>query len=316
MNKLASQMALSRQSGYSNCKFIIDLTTPDSSRCSSPVSEICDLGYSTGDEAESVEDAAPLPPPTPVQQMVSNLPVSGMSILINYLHDHASTIVDVEALVPAFLYNPAIMNKLAENIGYYSAYGFITSTELEQILVHVLAKGDVRNCFYELIKSQIAYFNQEASLRNPRRQGLEQNEHLVRTGDKKKKKPKRKAKQKTEAAPAPNQSAQARPEKEQKPAPVSAPDSDVSETKVNIQTGFFSRSRLHNGPGLYDKKRPIVRLPKHDTQEVWTQPGAKIMGGTLREEKELQWVKTKPESGFLFKDKKKARIVVKLPPSS
>ena len=238
-----------------------------------------------------------------------------MSILLNYLHDYALTIADIETSVPALLYNPAIMNKLAENIGYYSAYGSITSTELEQMLVHVLAKGNVRNCVYELTKSQIAYFNQEASLNNPRRQGLEQNKHLVRTGDKKKK-PKRKAKQQAEVAQTPNQPAQALSVKEQKPAPAFAFDSDVSETKVNVRTGDFSRSRLHNGPGLYDRKHPIVPLPKNDTRELWTQRGATIMGETFREEKELQWVKAKPDSGFLFKDKKKAKIVMKLPPRS
>ncbi|KAA8621564.1 hypothetical protein PtrSN002B_010752 [Pyrenophora tritici-repentis] len=60
----------------------------------------------------------------------------------------------------------------------------------------------------------------------------------------------------------------------------------------------------------------VVKLPEESTRKVWTKPDDPIMGETLAEEKDLQWTKTKPDTKFLFKEKKSATIVVKLPPRS
>ncbi|KAE8866890.1 hypothetical protein PTNB73_04984 [Pyrenophora teres f. teres] len=295
MNKLGSQMASMRLTGHPGFDFIIDLTTPASSPCSSPVSETCDSEYEADDEAGKLEDTAPVPAPTPVQQMISSLPFSGISTLQNYLHHYALTMTDVEALVPAFLHNRILMNKLAENIGYFSVYGSITPAEVEKMLIHILTKGDIHHDLYELTISQVAYFDRQASLQDSRRQSLEHVEHPVQTENKKEMTVKNK-----------------------KPKKVTKPQTPVivhKQKHVGYPAGeSFAQTRLHNGPGLYDKKKPNICLPKNDTRKVWTKSGATIMGESLAEEKELQWTKTKPDARFLFKEKTSAKIVVRLPP--
>ncbi|KAG9380981.1 hypothetical protein A1F94_008301 [Pyrenophora tritici-repentis] len=160
------------------------------------------------------DNTTPIPVQIPVQQMIS-LPISGVSALTAYLHYYPSTVADVEALVSAFIEEHALMDKLAENIGYFSVYGFITPVE-------------------------IAYFNHQASLQDLGHQGLEHIEPPVRTESKKSKK--------TKNAP-----------KHQTPASVRHAGYPTGES--------FAQTRLHNGPGLYDKKATFC-LPKNDTREV------------------------------------------------
>ncbi|KAI1539770.1 hypothetical protein A1F96_05863, partial [Pyrenophora tritici-repentis] len=164
------------------------------------------------DEAGNSDNTTPIPVQIPVQQMIS-LPISGVSALTAYLHYYPSTVADVEALVSAFIEEHALMDKLAENIGYFSVYGFITP---------------------------IAYFNHQASLQDLGHQGLEHIEPPVRTESKKSKK--------TKNAP-----------KHQTPASVRHAGYPTGES--------FAQTRLHNGPGLYDKKATFC-LPKNDTREV------------------------------------------------
>jgi hypothetical protein len=86
-------------------------------------------------------------------------------------------------------------------------------------------------------------------------------------------------------------------------------------------SGDFSRTRLHNGPGLMDRKRPKVCLPQVDMRNVVTTVEDLI----VKEEKmydddflgRLSWVKTKSTFDFLYEKKirkLKRGIVVKLPP--
>ncbi|KAF7573456.1 hypothetical protein PtrM4_083610 [Pyrenophora tritici-repentis] len=191
------------------------------------------------DEAGNSDNTTPIPVQIPVQQMIS-LPISGVSALTAYLHYYPSTVADVEALVSAFIEEHALMDKLAENIGYFSVYGFITPVEVEQMLIHILIKGEVYHELYELTNSQIAYFNHQASLQDLGHQGLEHIEPPVRTESKKSKK--------TKNAP-----------KHQTPASVRHAGYPTGES--------FAQTRLHNGPGLYDKKATFC-LPKNDTREV------------------------------------------------
>lgn len=320
--ELESQTAHLNLSGHPPWKLIIDLTTPESSPCPSPVSETSDSNDSTDGEVDSMEETAPPPLPTPVQQMINILPFSGEASLLNYLHSYALTIADVEALVPKLLDNRIIMDKLAENIGYYSAHGSTTSTEIEQMLIYLVGNGDLLDRgtvdyrVYELTVSQINHFTEQASLQFPRRQGTQHNEYPVRTGNMTE--PKKEIYHRACAGPSmdkqhkkhgqPTQVGQGKKKKQE-----TAPDSSYDYNLPGFPDGQdATRTRKHNGPGLYDKKRPITRLPVNDTRQVWAKPGI-VVDEKIESEQQLDWTRTKPTSRFLFKAKK-AKMVVKLPP--
>ncbi|RMZ70702.1 hypothetical protein GMOD_00000833 [Pyrenophora seminiperda CCB06] len=250
---------------------------------------------STDDERESVDDTARLPLPTPVQHLAKVLSKPGASplsksLLRDHLYNRVLTLSDVQALVPRLNSNRNVMQQMAENIGYNSGHGFIAPLEAEQMLMHILANGDDQNKLFELTQAKIAQFDRKTSSSNgTRRQGLEHNELPVRTKGTTKKQDAKKAK----AAPVTGKKAEAAPvakldSKKAEAAPVvkvsntASPSSDIDIRFGDATTlpGDFSRSRLHNGPGLYNRRRPRVCLPRNDTRQVLTEPGMIMVDAT------------------------------------
>jgi hypothetical protein len=89
----------------------------------------------------------------------------------------------------------------------------------------------------------------------------------------------------------------------------------VSSVQHSETIGDFSRSRLHNGPGLTDRKHPKVRLPQNDTRQVSTMPHLLVSDMNTRVEHDHQWSKTGPTPYLQFGERRRGeKIVVKLPP--
>ncbi|KAI4688030.1 uncharacterized protein J4E84_004958 [Alternaria hordeiaustralica] len=65
------------------------------------------------------------------------------------------TLADVEALVPALIGRHKIMDQLVVNIGYFNARGLIPSSDLEHMLIHILAVGDEQHYLYETTQARI-----------------------------------------------------------------------------------------------------------------------------------------------------------------
>jgi hypothetical protein len=73
----------------------------------------------------------------------------------------------------------------------------------------------------------------------------------------------------------------------------------------------FSRTRLHNGPGLMDRKRPKVHLPQVDTRCIVATPVTVSVGKHESAENEYMWAKTESHPEFMFG--KENAIVVSFP---
>ncbi|KAI4676545.1 uncharacterized protein J4E88_007463 [Alternaria novae-zelandiae] len=65
------------------------------------------------------------------------------------------TLADVEALVPALIGRHKIMDQMVINIGYFNARGLISSSDLEHMLIHILAVGDEQHYLYETTQARI-----------------------------------------------------------------------------------------------------------------------------------------------------------------
>ncbi|KAI4962187.1 hypothetical protein J4E86_001219 [Alternaria arbusti] len=65
------------------------------------------------------------------------------------------TLADVEALVPTLIGRHQIMDQLVVNIGYFNARGLIPSSDLEHMLIHILALGDEQHYLYETTQARI-----------------------------------------------------------------------------------------------------------------------------------------------------------------
>jgi hypothetical protein len=77
--------------------------------------------------------------------------------------------------------------------------------------------------------------------------------------------------------------------------------------------GDFSRSRLHNGPGLTDRKRPRVRLPQKDTRKVSGPPNLLVLEMTTKVTHDDIRVGSRSSPDFAFGERVN-ETVVKLPP--
>jgi hypothetical protein len=76
----------------------------------------------------------------------------------------------------------------------------------------------------------------------------------------------------------------------------------------------FSRSRLHNGPGLTDRKHPKVRLPQNDTRLASAMPSLLASEMNTEPEQDFLWGQSKAIFDSLSGRKQKGKIVVNLPP--
>jgi hypothetical protein len=279
--------------------------------------------------------------------------------LLNHLHINPVTLADVVALVPALNYKCEVMAKLAVNISYFHIYGFISPSALDQMLIHLLTKGDCYHKTFEYTKTQITRFNNEVCHRNPQLRQFQHQQRLQQKADTKKLN--RKAEYRRQTIPA--QLKEPKPpgmlptgcrcigdiitecygmswnEYWQLPRPSWVMDKTGTKTRKlcfsqprpespnepevgrPCESGHFSRTRLHNGPGLMDRKRPKVCLPQVDLRNIVTTVEDLIVGEEKMSDDDflgrILWAKTKPSFDFLYEKKVgklKRGIVFKLPP--
>ncbi|KAH6883090.1 hypothetical protein BKA58DRAFT_30206 [Alternaria rosae] len=216
-----------------------------------------------------------LPPlPTLVGQIARRLHVKGERPLLQHMSHHPMTVADVEALVPALMSRRKIMDQLVINIGYFSARSLIPSSDLENMLIHLLVVGDEQHYLYEEAKTR-------TELERRRYRHFEHMQRQKRIKDIKDLKKKGR---------------------------------QVSSVHHCESIGDFSLSRLHSGPGLTDRKYPRVRLPQNDTRQVSLMPDLSVSGTSTSVEHGNMWTRTGSLSEFVFgREGRGGKIVVKLP---
>jgi len=144
------------------------------------VDELCDqvarpaTATATADvPAAPAPSPAPLQCPSPMQQLASNLtalcaarasPIDvahGEYALLSYLPNYhvPLTLAEIEAIVPSLQGFSGILNKVCTNIGrFYHAHTGASETELEKILVHIVANHDA---LLDHTKAQLERFKLE-----------------------------------------------------------------------------------------------------------------------------------------------------------
>ena len=258
-----------------------DLVFPVSPIAPSPASDpfsLDDTSHQGASDAvglrASVKEYTPPPLPTLVEQMMRSLPVKGQRPLLQHIARHPMTLADVEALVPALIGRHKIMDQLVVNIGYFNARGLIPSSDLEHMLIHILAVGDEQHYLYETTQARIElerlrYQHYERIQRQNRIKNIK---GFKKTGRIR---------------------------------------SDVQHCE---SIGDFSRSRLHSGPGLTDRKYPRVRLPQNDTRQVSVIPNLSFSKLNTEVEHDDVWKRTGSTPDVLCGRKGRSdKIVAKLP---
>jgi len=282
VSTLGSRVASLSLGGCVGWQSRIDLVFPVSPITPSPAPDPSSLDVTSHQGASdavglrgSVKGYTPPPLPTPVERMMRNLPVKGQRPLLQHISRHPMTLADVEALVPALIGRHKIMDQMVINIGYFNARGLTSSSELEHMLIHILAVGDEQHYLYETTQARI-------ELERLRYQHCERMQRQTRIKDFKGFK-------------------------------------KTGRLRSSVQhcesIGDFSRSRLHSGPGLTDRKYPRVRLPPNDTRQVSVIPNLPV--SRMDMEVEHCDVSTRTGSTPELQDARMGmsdKIVVKLPP--
>jgi hypothetical protein len=292
MSTLEARVASLRLDDDVGWKHLIDLDLSESSTRLSPTSDKSSLDVTssngTSEEVDLLDGdvrAATLSP-TPVEHIIHNLPTTGPHPLLHHLSHHPVTPADVEALVPALITRTKIMNQLVVNIGYSHACGLILASDLEKILIHILAVGDERHCLYEMTKASIY-----GELEEHGRRGWwlwdQQQQHVEHI-----------------------------PQHQQRRGRHRGHRQRTGNTDIRHceSIGDFSRSRLHNGPGLTDRKYPKVRLPKGDVRCEGVSKDVLLVEDVDRglENDEL-WVRSRCGDDELFDEMGDEGVVVRLP---
>ncbi|KAG9194237.1 hypothetical protein G6011_04272 [Alternaria panax] len=276
MSTLESRVASLSLGGHIGWQCRIDLALSESSACSSPTSEVYESGHTSDDDTDDdADDEADIVDASfglsaLVRYMVNSLPTTGERPLLEYFFWNPVTLADVEALVPALIKSSNIMDQLAMNIGYFHAYGRISSPVLERILIHLLAAGDDQNHLYETTKARI-------ELERSRRRHWEYVDRQKRVMN------------------------------------FEKIDIMINSVQHCETIGDFTRSRLHSGPGLTDRKHAKVRLPQN-VRPVGAMPKLLVPEMNTRVEHDFRWVKSRPTLVAMFGRKQKGSVVVKLPP--
>jgi hypothetical protein len=211
--------------------------------------------------------------------------------LLNHLHTHPATLVDVQALIPNLSFRPQITHKLATNIGLNHARGAIPESAVEEMLIHMLTH-DAPDLMART-RNQIARFRREREERAWCRMSNKQRRQHARY---KGKKSNFQAKKEAEDDLTRRQSLPARYREKSEHAPYGCESiADIivqdcmgwaqvqlvreyameefmremgMEVKLKtvevdvVEEKFWCQTRLHNGPGLTDRKRPKVRLAR------------------------------------------------------
>jgi hypothetical protein len=275
--------------------------------------------------------------------------------LLTHLHSNAVTLPDVEALVPSLRYNFKVMGKLATNIGLYHSRGCINSQDLEQILIHIFTHDDHQNYLFQRTTAQIERFQRERAdrywsrLTAKQQQQQQQREDILRQRHAEKEH--RDAKHRRQTIPsmyrkvslhgflpgecssiadviteidgmdwtqaqkiqeAAGENTRTRRNKVKKAdvAPVQAEKADV----VTVDS-FWAKTRLHNGPGLEDRRRPKLKLPRKDGDGRVVLMAVEDVGFVVTKcwRTELL-VQSKAVMTDLLSKKNGAEVVVRLPP--
>ena len=248
ISTLESQVVSLSLGGHVRWQFRIDLTTPESSTCSSPTSEAIAFNYppNLADLIDSVEVDVPLSFSALMKHMVSELLLTGERPLLEHLLWRPVMLADVEVLVPALIKSAAVMDQLIVNISYFSALGLIPSHDLEHMLIHLIAVDDDQNHLYGTAKACI-------ELERRRHQYLEYIDRQKRV------------------------------------EPHGQIDELVNRAQHCETVGESSRSQLHNGPGLTDRKHPRARLPQNDTRLASAMPDLLASGMNTEPEYDVPW---------------------------
>ncbi|CAO2651882.1 Nn.00g001650.m01.CDS01 [Neocucurbitaria sp. VM-36] len=289
-------------------KCIIDIATPCSVTPFAPKITGFDIEHAFEDEdAWASEISKVFEPPsrsTLMKQMVNSLltaqqaTTSTQSILaseysiLTYLHTNTVTLADVEALIPAMNSNFNIMDKLALNIGWYHSRGYLPNTEIEQMLIHILMNGDTQNIMFEQTKAQIERFQSWSYQRVTRAKAQEEAAKASREAQHRRRSMPAKYKKLSLQGVLPygcacladmyadvygmmwseilelNNTPRATSRSKLKTELIRA-DALASSNRI-LGLGSFSQTRLHNGPGLTDRRKPKVCLPRADARVVVT----------------------------------------------
>jgi hypothetical protein len=252
----------------------------------------------------AIEDIAAmaLSQPTMVEHLVSALLSAWPHCqpqemtLMSYLYHNAAILTDVEALIPALNENTTVMPELAHNIGYFytpSSTPTNPSPQLEAILGHILTQGDAMHQTYEMSKRHLQYYNKrlcQVDLQRCRRgynEDRERKQYLKTLEGE--------AEQRRKGPPAPKTQMQLRALK------VALPSLASPQPLIGLPKGKdFSRTRLHNGPGLMDRKRPKVRLSQVDTRRTLVTAAGTSVGKHKSAESDHKWATTKSNPDFIF----------------
>ncbi|KAJ4376179.1 hypothetical protein N0V83_001460 [Neocucurbitaria cava] len=313
-------------------KFIIDLTSPPSS----PSTE--EFGYESESEDEeeataelSIKMGQSLPS-TSMVQMVSHLLtalkvtreqesiIAAECAIIEYLHVNAATLADVEALIPAMNSNTRIMGKLATNIGWHRSRGTISNAETEQILAHILTNGDLEGAMFERTKKCIKRNESPHGQRIAMMQADEYDNQAAWEAERRWKTMPRqlRVRQEHELLPAGctcladvyayiycmtwsgvlalNKIKRASTKKKLK---VTVARNNPPKTVFDgTGSGSFSQTRLHNGPGLTDKRKPKVILPRAVERPILTTPEKLNTVKSATISPNQLWAKTMPSPGY------------------
>ncbi|KAF1849395.1 uncharacterized protein K460DRAFT_354247 [Cucurbitaria berberidis CBS 394.84] len=346
-------------SGSNDYKFIIDLPTPSSTAACTPTMGEFDVEPAAEDndalEAQPSKEREQAPQPLGAKQTVSSLLAvlasqaqqnsvfSSESSIINYMYSNAITPADVEVLIPAMINNFNIMDKLALNIGWNHFRGYISEIEIDQILAHILAKGDYQNLMFEATKAQIELHRPRHHPRDANAKAKEHAKKAARESQNRRKNMPAIYKQPSVAGTLPygcttlaDVYADVYGMTWSQVLQISDRTKASSKGKIKIKMNksgslnsssaasapsFFSQTRLHNGPGLTDKRKPIVRLPQaQDLAKVESKKAEteKVESKKVKSKKadyDFLWAKTRSSPDLLGR-KKCEVIVVKLPPQN
>ncbi|KAF1945900.1 hypothetical protein EJ02DRAFT_431135 [Clathrospora elynae] len=214
----------------------------------------------------------------------------------------------------------------------YERYKYVVMVEasarstgpVRRVLCRAAYAGDQQHCLFELTKSQIANFNHKACRTDPDAAtvNISNVSNTTNMFGNSRKRPSTGAAQGAYAAlhpaiwealklpkpPAPSKKQQ----KAKTWAKVLQPDSNESFSDSG-KTQDSSRPRMHNDPGLTDRRWPKVCLPQADTREVRTTLEDLAAVKDKKIDHDRLWPKTKSSLEFLFSRKKGEMRVVKLP---
>jgi hypothetical protein len=262
--------------------------TPCSTAPSSPESEVNEA-HSFIDKPEESQQQPPtdelLDVPS-VQGMIKSLRILAVTkssfihirkveeALLTHLHTNPVTLADVQTLIPYLSFGNRITNKLATNISLHHARGAISESVVEDMLIHMLNHN---SALMAHTRDQISRFQHEREQRQLHYLS-EKQRRLCFQDERERRKQQAKKEDENTLRCRCVVPAQCCEKSDFAPYDCGSVVGIVAEdglswkkvqqvqryarmAQVEVDMKFFSQTRLHNGPGLTDKKLPKVRLP-------------------------------------------------------